>query len=766
MAEHEHLSFWQELKRRNVVRAATVYLITAWLLIEIITTILPLYEAPNWISQIAVILIATGFPIAVIFAWIFEMSPKGMVKTTSVESKENPLPAHKRKPLTGNWIIGLLIIIVIAQTAYISDLFASSKPIKTVPITVIDVVNQTDDVALSSLSGLIITALQNSKQFSVLTRNRLLDVARQLESAEVSYIDEKLGIKISKQENVPLMVSATVQNFGNTYTIDLKVLDVSGDSYFFTATARADTKDNIPEMIDEVTFKLRNHLEDEPINFEQQKKVADQTTSDMQAYYHYFKGKEFYSKYKIDDAINAYKQAIEIDSTFALAYYDLTNASSWNANRTSTVEYLRKTLKLLDRLPYKEQQITLALKARFIDSNFQKGLEMLKLLKNDYPNDKDLLYQIGDLYLHRAGGQNNRERLDSAFTYLQRVYKMDSTADINLDHMIWVQYKRKQYESVYQFAESNLKRIYGYNIGMFLISAEQINKYDEAMLLLNRMPAEDFKEPHSLKAGIVNSSLFKQNINADRILEYFNLLKTNSYDILNNSNYANLLGMYKKSLQEIDQNIRFHWNNGDSSQAANYVNFKATILFELNQSDWHVEAEIDSYMNKGFYWEYHINKQNEDQLNDLIARYDHTGRRIEYFHLKLVKSYIDKDNDQFEQMKDSLLHYQHPPSELLINYLIIKQHVRSNNYIKVKKELNRFIDLSISTYGFAAFGNLNPIFLAYPYVLYYKARLAEQEGKREEAIKAYEKFLNLWKYADKDIPELIEAKKRYKQLLN
>ena len=50
--------------------------------------------------------------------------------------------------------------------------------------------------------------------------------------------------------------------------------------------------------------------------------------------------------------------------------------------------------------------------------------------------------------------------------------------------------------------------------------------------------------------------------------------------------------------------------------------------------------------------------------------------------------------------------------------------------------------------------------------MFYKAFVLETEGKREEAIQAYEKFLNLWKYADKDIPELIEAKKRYKQLLN
>ena len=84
------LSFWQELKRRDVFRAATVYLVSAWLIIEITSTILPILGTPDWILTVIVISMLVGFPIAVILAWIYEISPKGMIKTSSVESKENP----------------------------------------------------------------------------------------------------------------------------------------------------------------------------------------------------------------------------------------------------------------------------------------------------------------------------------------------------------------------------------------------------------------------------------------------------------------------------------------------------------------------------------------------------------------------------------------------------------------------------------------------------------------------------------------------------
>ena len=74
-------SVWEELKRRNVVKVAVAYAIVAWLLIQVVGTVFPMFNFPNWSSQLITIVILFGFPIAVIFARAFELTPEGVKKT-------------------------------------------------------------------------------------------------------------------------------------------------------------------------------------------------------------------------------------------------------------------------------------------------------------------------------------------------------------------------------------------------------------------------------------------------------------------------------------------------------------------------------------------------------------------------------------------------------------------------------------------------------------------------------------------------------------
>ena len=75
------MSFVGELKRRNVYKVAIAYGVVAWLLIQIATQVFPFFEIPNWTVRLAVLLIAIGFPIALIIAWAFELTPEGIKRT-------------------------------------------------------------------------------------------------------------------------------------------------------------------------------------------------------------------------------------------------------------------------------------------------------------------------------------------------------------------------------------------------------------------------------------------------------------------------------------------------------------------------------------------------------------------------------------------------------------------------------------------------------------------------------------------------------------
>src|SRR5881227_2458126 len=74
-------NFFAELKRRNVYKVAVAYAIVAWLLVQIATQVFPFLEIPNWVVRLVIALVAIGFPIALVIAWAFEITPQGIERT-------------------------------------------------------------------------------------------------------------------------------------------------------------------------------------------------------------------------------------------------------------------------------------------------------------------------------------------------------------------------------------------------------------------------------------------------------------------------------------------------------------------------------------------------------------------------------------------------------------------------------------------------------------------------------------------------------------
>ncbi len=105
--------FFKELKRRNVYKVALTYGITAWLLAQVASLACSTFGAPDWVMKMILVLLIIGFPVALIFAWAYEMSPQGLIRTTSSEAENNPYSERQKRPLTGNLLIGFLILLVI-----------------------------------------------------------------------------------------------------------------------------------------------------------------------------------------------------------------------------------------------------------------------------------------------------------------------------------------------------------------------------------------------------------------------------------------------------------------------------------------------------------------------------------------------------------------------------------------------------------------------------------------------------------------------------
>src|SRR5258708_4036240 len=96
-------NFFAELKRRNVYKVAVAYAVVGWVIAQIATQIFPFLEIPNWVVRLVIVLIAIGFPIALVIAWAFEATPEGIKRTEVADS----MPTAGRK--THVWIYIVVI---------------------------------------------------------------------------------------------------------------------------------------------------------------------------------------------------------------------------------------------------------------------------------------------------------------------------------------------------------------------------------------------------------------------------------------------------------------------------------------------------------------------------------------------------------------------------------------------------------------------------------------------------------------------------------
>src|SRR5947199_4357841 len=97
--------FFAELKRRNVYKVAVAYAVVSWLLIQVATQVFPFFEIPNWAVRLVVLLLILGFPVALILAWAFEITPEGIKRAEDVS------PEKSITPRTGRKLVGITIVL-------------------------------------------------------------------------------------------------------------------------------------------------------------------------------------------------------------------------------------------------------------------------------------------------------------------------------------------------------------------------------------------------------------------------------------------------------------------------------------------------------------------------------------------------------------------------------------------------------------------------------------------------------------------------------
>ena len=323
-----------ELKRRNVIRMAGLYLVAAWLLTQVASTVLPMFGAPEWLPRSVVILLALGFIPTLIFAWVFELTPEGL-RREGAGRAGNPLAPQTARRLQYSLAAVLAIAIVYYFTI---DRFVLRKAARDVPASAAQVASSPAAGSNSSIAVLPFENLSadpdnayfaSGMQEMVLTK--LADIASLKVVSRTStqkYKSHPDDLKtIAQQLGVATVLEGSVQKAGNSVLISVKLIDANTDSHIW-AEAYARTLDNVFDIEGDVAQKVAEALEARLSPTEQQT-LSKPPTRNAEAYDLYLQGGYFLLQIEganadpavaVSKALELYTQATRKDPTFAQAY--------------------------------------------------------------------------------------------------------------------------------------------------------------------------------------------------------------------------------------------------------------------------------------------------------------------------------------------------------------------------------------------------------------------------------------------------------------
>lgn len=337
------LRLLQELRRRNVLRVAVLYLIACWLILEPTHVIFHMLEVPPWANRLVVLLMAIGFPAVLLFAWVYEITPEGLKPTAEVEPHRSI-----RKQTAQRLNRAIVAMMAVALAYFVVDKFWISKRSPSAPpTTYVTSVAPAPALATPAISDRSVAVLpfvdmsekKDQEYFSDGLSEQLIDMLTKIPDLRVPARTSSFYFK-ARSEDVPTIarrllvahvLEGSVRKSGQQLRITAQL--VRADTGYHVWSETYDRRlDDIFKIQDEiagaVVRALKLRLLDSPSSRERR-------TANPEAYNQYLIGRQFFVRGNWQDyrrAMQAYRKAVDLDPDYAPAWAGLADATWWVAD--------------------------------------------------------------------------------------------------------------------------------------------------------------------------------------------------------------------------------------------------------------------------------------------------------------------------------------------------------------------------------------------------------------------------------------------------
>ena len=325
-------SFFSELKRRNVYKVAVAYIVGGWALSQGIAQVFPVFNVPNWAIRLVVLLIVIGLPVALVLAWVFEITPQGIKRTETADA----MPQAGRQK-NNAWIYVVIVGVVASIGLFFLGRYtaqnATPRPGAAVTtalgksIAVLPLINESgdpkDEYFSDGLSEELIAALAQISGLKVIGRSSSFRFKDRQE--EPKTIGEKLGVST--------LLGGTVRKQGDRVRIVAELVNAADGIQLWTRTFDRQLKD-IFAVQEEIARAVADSLKVTLLGSDSAQRGAP---TNMEAHNAYLQGHFHLVRRNVEDfrkAIEYYDQAIQLDPNYALAYAERAEALAFMGDLT------------------------------------------------------------------------------------------------------------------------------------------------------------------------------------------------------------------------------------------------------------------------------------------------------------------------------------------------------------------------------------------------------------------------------------------------
>jgi len=387
-----------ELKRRNVFRVAMAYAVVGWVLVEVASIVLPTFGAPDWVMKVFTFLIIAGFPVAMIFAWAFEMTPEGIKREHEVDRSQSITHATGRK--LDYFIIAVMAV---ALVYFVYDKFVLPEHVETTEIVADDSAIPLDTgPSIAVLPFANMSADESSAYFSDGLADTVLHMLAQIRELRVAartssfqFRGQSLDVaKIGEQLNVGAILEGSVQRAGDKIRVTAQLIDVSNGFHLWSGTFDKNLDDVFAiqdEIANEVVAALKVKLLGEDVE-----RLNVGQTDNVDAYNEYLlaiNDLNNVSTENLRSAVTHMLEAIRLDPEYARAYSALGRAYMslhyWGAmNANEAIAAAREAAsRALDIWADSSEALAVLGQADLYDGDLESAGQLLNKAIENSPND-------------------------------------------------------------------------------------------------------------------------------------------------------------------------------------------------------------------------------------------------------------------------------------------------------------------------------------------------------------------------------------------